>query len=265
MDRALPNPGWGCHHLDRARRPVRLLGLNVRTTALPETIIFDFFGTLVGYSRSRSGQGYPDSDAVLRSAGLTRTYDDWLVEWEASFADFDRRSQLDLAEFSMADAVTTFLDRVGLTPDESVAAHLAATYLREWNAGVTDIVGLRGMLEQLAERHRLAVVSNTNDVTLVPDHLARIGIADLFEAVVLSVEVGHRKPHPAIYEAALERLHSDPGRTLFVGDTLDADYHGPRRAGMHAMLITEIHREIPAEDQLATVLDLPAALNRRHS
>lgn len=237
----------------------------MRTTTLPETILFDFFGTLVGYSPSRSDQGYRDSDALLRSAGLTRTYDDWLVEWESSYADFDQRSGRDLAEFSMTDVVTAFLDRVGLTPDESTVADFETTYLREWNGGVTDIVGLRAMLEQLAERHRFAVVSNTNDVTLVPDHLARLGIDDLFGAVILSVEVGHRKPHPAIYETALERLASDPGRTLFVGDTPDADYHGPRRAGMHAMLVSEVHREIPAEDQLATVLDLPAALTRRHS
>lgn len=229
------------------------------------TILFDFFGTLVGFSPSRSGQGYRDSDALLRSAGLRRTYDDWLVEWETSYADFDRRSHLDLAEFSMTDVVATFLNRVGLTPEESIVADFETTYLREWNSGVTDIVGLRAMLEQLAERHQLAVVSNTNDVTLVPDHLARLHIHDLFEAVVLSVEVGHRKPHPAIYETALERLSSDPSRTLFVGDTLDADYHGPKRAGMHAMLITDAHREVPAEDQLATVLDLPAALIRRRS
>jgi FMN phosphatase YigB (HAD superfamily) len=52
-----------------------------------------------------------------------------------------------------------------------------------------------------------------------------------------SFEVGAVKPDPRIYEHALSTLGVDAARTLFVGDTPEADLHGPRRAGMRACLV----------------------------
>jgi HAD superfamily hydrolase (TIGR01450 family) len=43
------------------------------------------------------------------------------------------------------------------------------------------------------------------------------------------------KPEPAMYEAARDRL--GPGRVLAVGDTLDIDVAGARRAGMDSALV----------------------------
>ena len=225
------------------------------------TILLDFFGTLVGYSASRSEQGYPRTDALLRTGGWTGTYEGWLAQWEATFAEFDEHSRCDLSEFSMTEVATAFLNRVGLSFDGDVVADLVVTYLDEWSAGVIDIEGLRGTLEALAGERRLGVVSNTHDAGLVHGHLVRLGVADLFDDVVLSIEVGQRKPHPVIYQAALERLGAEPTQTLFVGDTLDADYEGPRHAGMHAMLITDTDGVVPNADRLATVLELPDALD----
>ena len=54
---------------------------------------------------------------------------------------------------------------------------------------------------------------------------------------IVSSEVGYRKPHPAFYQAALKRLSVDPSETLFVGDDAENDYHGPRRDGLHAVLV----------------------------
>jgi hypothetical protein len=42
-------------------------------------LLFDFFGTLVRYSASRSSQGYPRTDALLRRLGMSMPYDDWLA------------------------------------------------------------------------------------------------------------------------------------------------------------------------------------------
>jgi ribonucleotide monophosphatase NagD (HAD superfamily) len=47
------------------------------------------------------------------------------------------------------------------------------------------------------------------------------------------------KPHPTIFAAALRRLGDpDPGRVLVIGDSLDHDVEGGRRAGMLTALIT---------------------------
>lgn len=83
----------------------------------------------------------------------------------------------------------------------------------------------------------------------------------LFDTVVTSFEVGWRKPHPAIYRAALHELRADPAAAVLVGDTYRADHQGPTRAGIRALLIDPHHRApVPDEARLASVFALPARL-----
>ena len=57
------------------------------------------------------------------------------------------------------------------------------------------------------------------------------------EPVVISSEVGFRKPHPQFYEAACHRLGLPGAKVLCVGDDLENDVRGPIRAGLQAVLI----------------------------
>ena len=66
--------------------------------------------------------------------------------------------------------------------------------------------GIQALVDELATEYRLAVVTNTQDTILVPSHLEVMGLTARFEAVITSVEVGWRKPHPKIYSTALEAL-----------------------------------------------------------
>lgn len=50
----------------------------------------------------------------------------------------------------------------------------------------------------------------------------------------LSYETGFIKPEPGIYHAVISQLQVRPEECLFVGDTLLADYEGPRQFGMSA-------------------------------
>src|SRR3712207_9178645 len=65
----------------------------------PPAILFDFFGTLVGYSPSRTAQGYPRSHALVPGV----PYTEFLTSLDATFAAFDARSDADDREFGMAE------------------------------------------------------------------------------------------------------------------------------------------------------------------
>ena len=88
------------------------------------------------------------------------------------------------------------------------------------------------LLERLARRHRLAVVSNFDYSPTARGILEAAGVLELFEAVVVSDEVGWRKPKPIIFETALERMALRPADALFVGDRADIDAMGARAVGM---------------------------------
>lgn len=227
-------------------------------------LLFDFFGTLVRYLNSRTEQGYHGSYEVARRFGATASYEEFLGLWSAVSGEFDRRSDADDSEFSMTEAGSDFLTRLlRRTPTAAETVEFVDRYVAEWDTGVTYIDGVDRMLADLAKEHRLAVVSNTHSPTLVPQHLARMGVADLFETVVLSVTVGWRKPHPAMYQAALDALGIAPADAVFVGDSFVADYSGPRKYGMRAFLIDPAYSvDIASEDRLATILDTARRVGR---
>jgi len=95
---------------------------------------------------------------------------------------------------------------------------------------------VRPTLEQLrAADIRLAVVSNW--VWDGARLLQELGLADWFVTVVISDRVGYGKPHPAIFQVALEIAGVPAARALHVGDSYAKDVLGAGAAGMAAMLL----------------------------
>jgi HAD superfamily hydrolase (TIGR01549 family) len=80
------------------------------------------------------------------------------------------------------------------------------------------------------------------------------------DAIVDSRSHGWVKPHPTIFEAALELLGVRAGEAVMVGDSLEEDIDGARALGMRAILIDREERHPEVEDRLSDLLALPAAL-----
>lgn len=84
---------------------------------------------------------------------------------------------------------------------------------------------------------RLGVL--TNNVAEFREHWRRmLPFDDLFDDVVDSHEVGLRKPNPAIYRLALERLGATAGRTAFLDD-VQSNVTAAQGVGMLAVLVDE--------------------------
>ena len=80
---------------------------------------------------------------------------------------------------------------------------------------------------------RTGLVSNAFDPpALLHRDLEQMGLAARLDVAVFSSETGKRKPHPLIFETALERLGAEPARTLFVGDRRYEDVRGSKELGM---------------------------------
>ncbi len=71
--------------------------------------------------------------------------------------------------------------------------------------------------------------------------MAGLGLADAFDTVVISREMGCAKPEPRIYTLALEQLGVRADQTLFMGDSPTNDVLGPQQAGMKAALVPGGH------------------------
>ena len=104
--------------------------------------------------------------------------------------------------------------------------------------------GAESLLRCLQTRkHPMAVVTNGSESQR--DKFEALEASRYFEAVFISGEVGIAKPDPRIFRLALSRLNAAPGRSVFVGDSLEHDIAGARSAGMMTVYIRKEEAEDP--------------------
>jgi putative hydrolase of the HAD superfamily len=85
-------------------------------------------------------------------------------------------------------------------------------------------------------------------------------LAPWVDSLVISSEVGYRKPHPSFFRAACEHLGLPPKRVLCVGDDVENDVRGAIRAGLAGLLLDR-DAERPAD--LPHVANLTALVQSR--
>jgi HAD superfamily hydrolase (TIGR01549 family) len=100
-------------------------------------------------------------------------------------------------------------------------------------------------VRRMAQHYRLGLLSNFDDAQCGREVLLDSGVADLFEAIIISAEVGLRKPNPRIYQRILEMLRLDANEVLFVGDTPREDVAGPQAVGMQTVWISKGAAAVP--------------------
>lgn len=105
---------------------------------------------------------------------------------------------------------------------------------------------------------RMGVVSNIISTSLVPHMLNEYGIAQYMECIVMSSEVGFRKPDPRIFDIALQKMGVTAAETAYVGDTISRDVLGARNA--HLGLVIRLNNpSIAHRDAAFTGADAPQA------
>jgi putative hydrolase of the HAD superfamily len=99
-------------------------------------------------------------------------------------------------------------------------------------------------LEALKERGLILDVISNFDSRL---HriLAGLGIADRFEEVFVSSAVGHAKPDPRIFQAALQKHGLAPADAAHIGDSETNDICGATHLGLKAILVDRSGQQAP--------------------
>lgn len=176
-------------------------------------VVFDVYGTLV-----RIGERRAPFRALLtrmEAAGRAR---------QAGDAAAIMSCELDLA------------GAAALLGAELAAPELAALErdLQDELASVCLFPDTLAVLRALAARGlKLGLCSNL----AAPYAAPVLRLLPALDAYAWSFEVGAIKPEPAIYAYACRQLGCEPGQVLMVGDTPEADLHGPRRYGMRSLLL----------------------------
>ena len=196
-----------------------------------KAITFDLWDTLV----------IDDSDEAKRAdQGLRSKFDERRhLLWEALNADGPIDLETVCLAYSVGDAafnkvwkehhitwpiaerLRVILNELGRElPEDIINAVVRAHEEMEVEIPPDDIPGAAPVLERLAKRYKLCVVS---DAIVSPGSCLRRlledhGLAKFFSGFAFSDEVGHSKPHRSMFESAAGQLGVEIGEMLHVGD-----------------------------------------------
>jgi FMN phosphatase YigB (HAD superfamily) len=222
-------------------------------------VLFDLFDTLVLFDRRRLPRLVVNGREVRSTAGhlhavlrehvacdvtLEACYDAMMASWQ----DAERRRAVDHREVAAAERFGRWLERLAIPPASCPPALIPAlldAHRRELSRAAEFPPHHVRLLERLAGRYRLGVVSNFDYTPTAIAILEAAGVAGLFQTIVVSDEVGWRKPRPDIFEVALRALAVPASRALFVGDRADIDVLGAHAVGMPVAWINRGGEPLP--------------------
>lgn len=210
-------------------------------------ILFDFDDTLIDWSLveldwrevessrlsrvheyiNRDIQPFETPLADLVTAYMNRTRDAWA----------EGRSTLRAP--NMPRVLLSTLVELGIAEDKIDAEAMLKAYGWGVVPGTTVFPDVPPTLEQLIEHDiKIGIVTNASQPMQMRDaELVSHKLIDYFPDCRLSAaDAGYLKPHPRIFEYALDVMGTTPEETIFIGDNPIADIAGAQAAGMRAIL-----------------------------
>ncbi|MBI1848651.1 MAG: HAD family hydrolase [Candidatus Rokubacteria bacterium] len=222
-------------------------------------VLFDLFDTLVRFDRRRlpeieiNGRTVHSTARLLHEVlaphapgvDLAAFHGAMISSWQ----DAERRRAVDHREVPAQERFARVLECLAVDParcDPGLVEALLETHRRELAKAAEFPAHYGALLERLAGRYRLAVVSNFDYTPTALGILESAGVIGLFDTIVISDAFGWRKPAPSIFLEALGRLDVAPRESLFVGDRADIDVGGAHGVGMDAAWINPDREALPA-------------------
>jgi len=196
-----------------------------------EAVLFDWGDTLMEfvYAPELVAAGHRAGLAAIGRDGLPELTEHFREEYEPLFWVPGT-----IEEIEYPQLVRRLLGDFGIGVDDGELDRFLEAEHDAWKPARQLAANTHPLLEALRERGlKLGLVSNAFDPGwLLHRDLEHMGLAERLDFSVFSSEVGMRKPHPAIFERALEVLHVAPENALFVGDRLFEDVRGAAELGM---------------------------------
>lgn len=97
-------------------------------------------------------------------------------------------------------------------------------------------------LQYLEPKYKLHIITNGFE-EVQQNKLENSKISSFFRTVTTSEEAGVKKPHPGIFNLALEKSGALPSNSLMIGDSYEADILGANNIGMHSVYFDYYQKE----------------------
>lgn len=214
-----------------------------------KAIAFDLFNTLITVESHGLGEALTRLVRSLKKSGLELEYEPFKQAHREAAIRFLEQTRKDGTEthnrFWISDALKTlgydvppYDPRIATAVDSYFSAFLDLCHL---------IPGTGEMLQSLKDRYRLGLLSNFTHAPAAKNILEHVELNHSFHVVLISGELGFRKPHPSVFRQLIDGLGVEKNQILYVGDDPESDITGASQAGIQPVWTTYVRdNNIPA-------------------
>lgn len=213
-------------------------------------ILFDLYGTLLVYGNME--KAWADWLAtfyhLLSKQGLNISKKTFSKECDGFFSAGEPGAGE--AQLTALERRIQFLcERLNLRIDKKELPHIADTIAEAWQNHITIDPETIPVLTALKRNKAIGLVSNFDHPPHVRYILANYELDAFFDTIIISGDVGVKKPNPAIFSFALAQTGLSKNEVIYVGDT-DEDVAGAMAAGIRPIFLAR-----PRQGTETTALD----------
>ena len=214
-----------------------------------KAVIFDYIGTLVNcrnYTMEASKQKLYNA---LVAEGFIFSEKSFLDAYNLSHEKYRKIRYEELREVTNAVWVAETLCRLGFEVKADDARVKAALnfFFQDFIDTLTLREGARKLVKQNRAQCKVALISNFTYAPVIYKSLRKVGLSEFFNVVVVSEEVGWRKPSPQIFQYALKKLQIQSNEAVYIGDSPNEDIRGATQVGLKTVFVSS---------QFNTLIDL---------
>lgn len=126
-------------------------------------------------------------------------------------------------------------------PDDPIIARAVESYFSAFIDNCNLIPGTLEMLGILKPHYRLGLLSNFTHASAALDIIDTLNLRPFFQTLLISGELGWRKPHPHVFNELKRKMGFDGENMIYIGDDPEPDIMGAKNAGLNPVWMTFIH------------------------
>lgn len=217
-----------------------------------KAVIFDLFDTVVNFNPSRLPSKLINGVQVRSTSSAVYEvfkkfykhvdFDEFHAPFVESFVEFQKKKLEEHREFHNRERFKIMLNKLSIEDEphsEELLDKMVLAHMGEIAAAVDFPEENEIVLDSLKKNYRLALISNFDYAPTAYAILEKFNIKRYFEKIVISMEVGWRKPKSDIFHRCLDLLEIKSEEAIFVGDNFDADVIGAKTVGIDVIWINK--------------------------
>ena len=207
-----------------------------------KSVGFDLFNTLITMEFQALKDALSRLTSSLRENGFAIEHSAFVKAHSEAVLEFLEKTKRDGKESHNRFWISTALAKLGheVSPENPHISAAVETYFSAFIQYARLIPGTKEMLTSLRQNYRIGLLSNFTHPPAASQIIAEFDLEPFFDVMLISGDLGYRKPHLSVFEALIDQLGVEKEEIAFVGDDPEADVEGARRAGLQPVWTTYV-------------------------